>query len=75
MCGDVVDETSEEIRKHFDPQSRYVIYDGVATRYVGLAEDILREIKEAGFRILDWRIEQRKDGENDSDMLSVAATK
>ncbi len=73
MCGDPGNR-DKELRKHFEPKSRCVIFDGVATRYLGLAEDILTEIKEAGFRILDWRVRPRRDKGNDIDTLLVSAT-
>ena len=72
MCGEV---TGSEWRKRFDPRSRCMLgEDGVATRYLGLPEDILEEIRSARLQVLDWRIKARKD-EDDADELLVWATK
>jgi ubiquinone/menaquinone biosynthesis C-methylase UbiE len=72
MCGDV---TCEEFRQHFDSQSCCLIYQGdLAVRYIGHAEDILAEIRSAGFRILNWRIQSRQDADDQDDLL-VMATK
>lgn len=71
MCGDV---TCEEIKKQFNPQSRCLISKGIATRYIGLPEDILNEIRNAGFKIWHWEVQPRKDQEEQDDLL-VAAVK
>ncbi len=71
MCGQL---TNVEMKKHFDVQSRCLIYQGIASRYIGLTDDILDEIRQAGFRILHWEIDTRK-GQNDQDALLVDATK
>jgi len=49
MCGEMRDP---EAIKLFDPVSKCMIRNGIAGRYIGLAEDILIEFKEAGFKIL-----------------------
>jgi ubiquinone/menaquinone biosynthesis C-methylase UbiE len=56
MCAEKI---TDKMIKYYDmdPQSRCQIKDGLAVRYVGRAEDILSEIREAGFHILDWKIE------------------
>lgn len=77
MCGEV---TGEESKKHFDPESRCLVYEGkdgpFASRYIGLAEDILDEIREAGFHILHWEVKPRRLDvyPNDQDDLLVDAT-
>ena len=72
MCGEI---TSDEASQRFDLKSRCMINEeGVAVRYVGLANDILAEISEAGFLILDWKVEPRR-GEDDMDDLLVDVTK
>jgi ubiquinone/menaquinone biosynthesis C-methylase UbiE len=72
MCGEI---TNEEVKKHFDPQSRcYIIKDEIVFRYVGFLEDILDEIRKANFHILHWEIKVHKD-QNEQDDLLVAATK
>ncbi|MBU4486626.1 MAG: class I SAM-dependent methyltransferase [Candidatus Delongbacteria bacterium] len=49
MCGEIGDA---EVLKVFDPVSKCMIRNGIAGRYIGRAEDILEEFKEAGFKIL-----------------------
>lgn len=72
MCGDV---TNEDIKKHFDLQSRcYIVKNSIAFRYVGFAEDILDEIRKADFHILHWEVKARKDREGQDNLL-VEATK
>jgi len=71
MCGEVV---NKELKKQFDPQSRCLISKGTATRYIGLAEDIVDEIKGAGFHILYRQVQPRK-GEEEFDTLFVHTTK
>jgi ubiquinone/menaquinone biosynthesis C-methylase UbiE len=73
MCGDV---TNEDMQKAFDPKSRCLIHKGIAMRYIGLPEDILDEIREAGFHILHWEWEKEPPiGENDQLTLLVDALK
>jgi ubiquinone/menaquinone biosynthesis C-methylase UbiE len=71
MCGEV---TNEEMKKHFDPQSRCIIYGQIASRYIGVPEDILAEIRDVGFQILHFEIRPKKH-QDDCDELWVAATK
>jgi ubiquinone/menaquinone biosynthesis C-methylase UbiE len=73
MCGEV---TSASLRAKLDLQSRCVLdQGGVATRYVGLPEDILTEIRTAGFQVLEWKIKPRTDAESDMDELLVWAAR
>ncbi|MCL1489479.1 MAG: hypothetical protein M1G31_01820 [Pseudanabaena sp. Salubria-1] len=37
-------------------RSRQIIHDGIANRYIGDSNDILQEIMQAGFRVLDVEI-------------------
>ena len=63
MCGDPAEEST---KKYFDPVSRNMIVDGIAGRYFGHPEDILREIQSAGFDIVKWKIEHDPaDGQQD----------
>jgi 2-polyprenyl-3-methyl-5-hydroxy-6-metoxy-1,4-benzoquinol methylase len=71
MCGEVI---SEKVKEHFDPETRCLIYKGVATRYIGMKEDILDEIAKSGLGILHWEIKNRKSDE-DQDELLVIVTK
>ena len=71
MCGEV---TSAQIRKNFDLQSRCLVSQGIAVRYIGLVEDILDEIRDAGFLVLNWQIKPRREDEDeDQDELLVWA--
>jgi SAM-dependent methyltransferase len=67
MCGEV---TCQETRAHFDPQSRCLVHGDIATRYIGLPEDILEEIRSAGFAISHWRVQA--NSEECDDLLLVA---
>lgn len=56
MCGEIRDETDKRM---FDPKSRCLIRKGnIAFRYIGLVEDILNEIRMAGFHILHWVVKK-----------------
>ncbi|MBD3369451.1 methyltransferase domain-containing protein [Candidatus Fermentibacteria bacterium] len=50
MCG----EPPEELKEYFDYDSRCLVRNGIAGRYIGLPEDIIGEAERAGFRALDW---------------------
>ncbi len=72
MCGEV---TSDALRSVLDPESRCVLDpNGVATRYIGLPEDILSEIEASGFQLLASKVRPRRDVESDMDELQVWAT-
>lgn len=47
MCN----EPPEDVKDCFDPVTRCMVRDGVAGRYIGLAEDILKEISSSGFAV------------------------
>lgn len=73
MCGDIA---GNELADRYDPESRCLLSeDGVATRYLGQPEDILDEIRSAGYQLLDWRVEPRTDEVDDMDDLLVWAAK
>ncbi len=74
MCGDIAHLENEEVKKSFDPKTRCTIHKGFATRYLGLPENILQEIRNADFNILHWEVKPRKD-QNDVDELLVDAIK
>lgn len=40
----------------FDPVTRCKIENGVATRYWGLPESIVKEVKDSGFTIIDYQV-------------------
>jgi hypothetical protein len=60
--------------KQFDPPSRCLIYQGdLVAHDIGLAEEIVEEIRSAGFHILGWRVDPRRDLD-DQDTLLIVAT-
>lgn len=64
MCGD---PKEPEVLKNYDPGSRCIVYSGVAGRYFGRAEDIIKEIEKAGFKIK--RHEVRGNNELQDDLI------
>ena len=50
-CGDPKDASYP-----FDPLTRCKIENGVPTRYMGLPQSIIEEVRNSGFTILDYRI-------------------
>jgi 2-polyprenyl-3-methyl-5-hydroxy-6-metoxy-1,4-benzoquinol methylase len=71
MCGDV---THKEMKKYFDTESRCLVYGDLATRYIGLPEDIIGEIRTAGFNIVNFTVQPKKN-QNDCDTLWAVAMK
>ncbi|MDA3884490.1 MAG: methyltransferase domain-containing protein [Candidatus Delongbacteria bacterium] len=70
MCGEIRDD---EWKKIYDPESRCLFTKDVAQRYIGLPDDIVDEIRSAGFTILHSSV---TIGEGlDNDMLLVHAIK
>lgn len=69
MCGD---PHEEEVKRWFDPVSRCIVCDGLAGRYLGLPEDILKEISSSGFAIKSSEVTEDAPQQGD---LKVAATK
>lgn len=73
MCGKV---HGKYFRDSFDPQSRCVkTGSGDILRYVGCADEILDEIKKAGFYILNWKIHPINNFGNDNEYLEVDTIK
>ena len=71
MCGDVMDESS--IKATFDPVSRCLISrEGIATRYIGSAENILDELTAAGFAIAHSEIIPRQGPDDQDDLVALA---
>jgi len=70
MCGEITDDL---IQKHYDPETRCLIRGGTAIRYLGLAEDILEEIKAANFQILHWEIKTSAAQADQGELLVVAS--
>jgi ubiquinone/menaquinone biosynthesis C-methylase UbiE len=71
MCGT---PSCEEYLKEFDSQSRCLLHDGVAVRFLGLPTEIENEIKTGGFRIINKRILPRRS-DRELDLLLLDATK
>ena len=71
MCGE---PTDPELRRNFDPGSRCQVVNGIALRHIGLAADIVGEIRSAGFHVLRQSVVGRKN-QRDQDDLLVDATK
>jgi 2-polyprenyl-3-methyl-5-hydroxy-6-metoxy-1,4-benzoquinol methylase len=71
MCGEVM---NKEMQKQFDPESRCLVSNGIASRYIGLPENIITEIKQAGFNILHSEVSPHKNAD-DLDSLMVHAIK
>ncbi|MBI5805869.1 class I SAM-dependent methyltransferase [candidate division TA06 bacterium] len=67
MCGD---PKEPEVLKNYDPESRCTIHGGVAGRYFGLPEDVIKEIEKAGFKIK--RHEVRDNNELQDDLIVLA---
>ena len=65
MCGEI---TLPELRATFDPVTRCQVVDGVAYRFIGDADELLDELRTAGFEIVRSTIHRRKD-DNDQDNL------
>jgi hypothetical protein len=51
-----------------------MVRNGIAGRYKGLPEDIMEEIRAAGFHIKHWEVEMASDDEH-PDMLNLVAKK
>jgi len=71
MCGEITDA---EDRKHFDPQSRCLVYGDIVSRYIGFPEAIVEEIKKSNFTIVHQKI-RMGEGQNSCDNLHVMAVK
>jgi 2-polyprenyl-3-methyl-5-hydroxy-6-metoxy-1,4-benzoquinol methylase len=65
MCGN---PKPEILARNFDEKTRYTVYDGIPTRYIGLPNDILFELESSNFTVLWHRIIKSGDM-NEQDML------
>jgi len=71
MCGEVRD--ASPMKPRFDPISCCTISDqGIATRYIGQAEDILQELRAVGFEIDHWEVSPRISDDDQDDLLARA---
>jgi ubiquinone/menaquinone biosynthesis C-methylase UbiE len=61
-------------REHFDPATRCVVReDGLVVRYLGLASDVVQEVREAGLQVLNWQIVPARDAQDQDTVLVYAA--
>ncbi len=67
MCGE---PKEPEVIKMFDAETRCMVWDGVARRYIGRSEDILMEIEGIGFKIIKQEIQASKDTEDNLSLLA-----
>ena len=70
MCNEVPDALAQ--RAGFDPDSRCFVRDGVASRYIGWAHDIEREVTDAGFELLHAEVEPSIGGDDLAELLLLA---
>ena len=70
MCNQVPE--TAYFQNHFDPQSRCLIHDDIATRYIGDSNDILQEVIHAGFKVLDAEVLSPKHQEDLADLQLIA---
>ncbi len=68
MCGE---PKEPEVLKNYDPESRCMVYSGVAGRYFGRAEDIIKEIEKAGFKIRRHEVRGNNDTQDDLIVLAI----
>jgi len=69
MCGEI---TQPKLRACFDPITRCQVVDGIAYRYIGDPDELLDELRTAGFEIVCSTINRRKN-DDDQDNLWVIA--
>lgn len=67
LCG----APSPELEEFFDTGTRCLVRNGVAGRYIGLHEDLIREVSSAGFKITDWRVQKHPEGEDELVLFSM----
>lgn len=70
MCNEIPNNAYWQ--QHFDPHTRCTLHNGVATRYAGWSNDILKEIIQANFRILNAEILPPQDEDALSDLQVIA---
>ena len=74
MCGDLSSphlQISESLKQTFDPASRCVVSEsGIASRYIGMPDDIKRELEDAGFDLLAWRIKTASEAGELDELLA-----
>ena len=65
MCG----EAPDCLKEFFDTKSRNIIKNGIAGRYIGTVNILLREFEDNGFKILEHSIDSAKNKYDDTDTL------
>lgn len=70
MCGD---PTNDIVRDQFDPDSRCLVRDGIARRYLGTVEDIEREVGAGGFRIAHSEVVVPSESDDQPMLLLLVA--
>lgn len=69
MCGDPI---NPEVKKHFDPDSRCVVYNGIAGRFLGRPDEILGELVEAGYETIKHLLLSASDIDDQDTLLALA---
>ncbi len=67
MCGDKGLPADQ-----WDPATRLCMCNGVATRYIGLAEDIEAEVREAGFEVVRVEVFPDEDPDGTEELVVLA---
>jgi SAM-dependent methyltransferase len=70
MCNDVPETI--RLQGTFDPESRCLMHGDLATRYIGDSNDILKEVMQAGFTLIDVARIPPKDAEDFADLQVIA---
>jgi 2-polyprenyl-3-methyl-5-hydroxy-6-metoxy-1,4-benzoquinol methylase len=70
MCNQVPD--TPHFQAQFDPPSRCLISNGIATRYIGDSNHILQEVMRAGFRLLQVTVVPPLQAEDLADLRVIA---
>jgi ubiquinone/menaquinone biosynthesis C-methylase UbiE len=79
MCGDVRESAMRPEHRAmfvFDPETRCSLFrkTGIASRYIGVAEEIVDEIRQAGFHVIHWDV-RSGEATQTMDYVMVAAQK
>jgi len=69
MCGPI---TNPKLRACFDPVTRCQVVDGVAYRFIGDADEILDEIRAAGFALEASTMRRRIDDDDQDHIWAIA---
>lgn len=72
MCN--TPPNTDYFKTYFDPETRCLIHDGIARRYIGRSNDMVMEVIQAGFTLLQMEIVP-PSGENDLADLFIVAQK